>query len=328
MSLKEVLFKNLSGVVTKQKYPGERHQQIFIGDKAVTANFSGPGTKLLRRIKQGDQPLSYTDTVAKAHDIRYSLAENSKDVRTADKIMLRALNLGVRKNLDDKRNLTPPIVGISGKIIAENHFDADPRRFANFGKKNMSQSDISLLESELINLQKRGFGNNIAMAEIVKKIAGLAKTAKETKLISNVLGLLGFTKLSDVAGKVGLGKGIKIGKGQMNNINNIAKTKAEKQLIMKLISLIKYKKANMPKRKQRKRRAKKVTKGGSIVGDVLGTVTGSIGTIGANTLFGLSQGLSRGLKQGLGKRRNKRGGLVPGPVSGQIHSDPRLIIAN
>ena len=55
--------------------PGEKHQIIYLPDETYNpARYSGPGTNLKVRISRNDQPLSYVDKVAEAHDLRYALA--------------------------------------------------------------------------------------------------------------------------------------------------------------------------------------------------------------------------------------------------------------
>ncbi len=54
--------------------PGEKHQIIYLPDGTYNpARYSGPGTQLSTRISRGDKPLSYVDTVAEAHVLRYAL---------------------------------------------------------------------------------------------------------------------------------------------------------------------------------------------------------------------------------------------------------------
>ena len=70
--------------------PGEKHQIIYLPDGTYNpARFSGPGTQLDTRIRRGDKPLSYVDTVAQGHDLRYALAQTEADVRTADNKMVQ-----------------------------------------------------------------------------------------------------------------------------------------------------------------------------------------------------------------------------------------------
>ena len=59
--------------------PNEKHQIIYLSDGTYNpARFSGPGTNLSTRIKRGDQPLSYVDKTAQAHDLKYALANNTR----------------------------------------------------------------------------------------------------------------------------------------------------------------------------------------------------------------------------------------------------------
>ncbi len=50
--------------------PGHKHQIIYLPDGTYNSvRYSGPGTQLETRLRRGDKPLSYVDTVAQAHDL-------------------------------------------------------------------------------------------------------------------------------------------------------------------------------------------------------------------------------------------------------------------
>ena len=83
--------------------PGKKHQIIYLPDGTYNpARYSGPGTNLKTRISRNDQPLSYVDKVAEAHDIRYGV-EN--DVRAADNRMVQLLQKAKAQKLDSNFNL-------------------------------------------------------------------------------------------------------------------------------------------------------------------------------------------------------------------------------
>ena len=65
----------------------------------------GPGTKLEKRLKQGDPGINRLDKIAKQHDIDYSRAKNLQDRWNADAKMIKAID-----RLPGKKTLTEKIV--------------------------------------------------------------------------------------------------------------------------------------------------------------------------------------------------------------------------
>jgi hypothetical protein len=57
-------------------------------------------------IQRGDVPLSYVDKTAQAHDLRYGLANNNQDIRTADVRMVQTLTQARSNKLDSNFNIT------------------------------------------------------------------------------------------------------------------------------------------------------------------------------------------------------------------------------
>jgi hypothetical protein len=56
--------------------PGERHVLLKMPDGSNQfASFMGPGTNVMARLKRGDHGKTEADEIARAHDIRYSLAK-------------------------------------------------------------------------------------------------------------------------------------------------------------------------------------------------------------------------------------------------------------
>ena len=71
--------------------------QLKNGKNGV-ANYMGPGTEVVKRLKRGDPGRTPADMVAKRHDIDYTLASGSRDeasqlkqIRTADNRMINSL---------------------------------------------------------------------------------------------------------------------------------------------------------------------------------------------------------------------------------------------
>ena len=99
--------------------PNEKHQIIYLPDGTYNpARYSGPNTQLETRLRRGDKPLSYVDTVAQAHDLRYRLAQTEADVRTADNKMVQLIAQGRRSGKDSNFNLNQADL-IKAKILLE-----------------------------------------------------------------------------------------------------------------------------------------------------------------------------------------------------------------
>ena len=142
-----------------QKYPGEKHQPMWVDGTIKMASFSGPSTNLLQRLKDGDKPISYTDEVAKLHDIMYqraALSGSREEMRRlkgeADKVMLNYLREGKNKKLDNKVNIGIAKLGISGKEKIQKYA---PRRIFNWLEdkytgdlETLSEEDVKIVNDE------------------------------------------------------------------------------------------------------------------------------------------------------------------------------------
>ena len=139
--------------------PGERHQIIYLPDGTYNpARFSGPGTQLETRLRRGDKPLSYVDTVAEAHDLRYGLAQTEADVRTADNKMLQLIAQGRRSGKDSNFNLNQADL-IKAKILLEDKLGVPKSWFASYGREHIKDpATASMYQNKLNELQQQGFG--------------------------------------------------------------------------------------------------------------------------------------------------------------------------
>lgn len=154
------------------KYPGEKHAPLVpesfrqkkgllnkiknLKSVATRANYAGPGTNIVARLQRGDLPVSETDRVAMAHDIRYGLARNYEQVRVADEKMLRALDNVERTKRDTKFNTRAAAAIIKAKMGLENR--GLPRNFfAQHGESNTPE-ETALMKSTLSKLEQRGLG--------------------------------------------------------------------------------------------------------------------------------------------------------------------------
>ena len=101
---------SLFGSKTNTLKDGERHGLTYVQTsnttgKYVPSKFTGPNTSLYERLKKCEKGLSYSDEVAKTHDLRYSLAKSDVDVRTADTKMIESLNRAKKDKLDFDFNI-------------------------------------------------------------------------------------------------------------------------------------------------------------------------------------------------------------------------------
>ena len=83
--------------------PGEKHQKKTYQMELIIQLDTQDQVKV--RISRNDQPLSYVDKVAKAHDIRYALASIEGDVRAADNRMVQLLEKAKAQKLDSNFNI-------------------------------------------------------------------------------------------------------------------------------------------------------------------------------------------------------------------------------
>lgn len=138
-------------------YPGEHHALFKLpSGKYGRANYAGPGTHIVERIKRNDPPRVPTDKVGQAHDIRYALAETDADVRNADVKFVRKLKQLKRTNKDRNVNIYPSMIGIRGKMAAENFSLLSRKAFIDDEKPK--PADKVMLSKKIKQLEQEGFG--------------------------------------------------------------------------------------------------------------------------------------------------------------------------
>ena len=146
---------------------GENHAFLYTGTNKSNilglerANFMGPGTNLTKRLKQNSKPKTYSDTASEAHDIRYGLSSNIKDIRTADNKFLQSLEKAKNEKLDYKFNIYQGDIGIKSKIFLEDKLGVKPEFFTEFGINNLTKEEINLYTNKLKELEQQGFGKRI-----------------------------------------------------------------------------------------------------------------------------------------------------------------------
>ena len=138
---------------------GEKHQMIKMPDGRIApAVYSGPGTHLETRIRRGDKPLSYVDKTAQAHDLRYQLAKNEGDIKTADADMIKNLNEAKAKNLDNLFNIRQAEL-IKVKYLLQDKFGLPTSWFTSFRLDSIQDPTIiPIMRSKPHELEQQGFG--------------------------------------------------------------------------------------------------------------------------------------------------------------------------
>jgi hypothetical protein len=208
-------------------YQGEKHSLLKLPNgKMAVANFQGPGTRLLERLKRKDPPRTATDTASLAHDIRYGLADNVDDIRRADNIMIKKVNQISNNKSDSRFNIAQARL-IKAKIVGENLGLIKRDAFSGDLSVNklISKEDKELMEKTLKPLEMKGYGSPIkdlkrkARSAVVKqKGSGLFRMPKplakgETASIMPLLGdigkLAGTKLLLPIAGAIIAGKSAK-----------------------------------------------------------------------------------------------------------------------
>jgi hypothetical protein len=155
-----------------ESYKGEWHPlQVDVHGCIRRANFLGPGTHLLERIKRGDRPVNNIDKAAFRHDIMYSLyPDNTKD---ADAVFINDI-----KNIKGL-SATVSVLAIKLKLLAQrlgllpsNIFASGPR---------LSDADELLLRDALHKL-------NDGQTQKMQEKTDHKKTDHEEKETENVQG--------------------------------------------------------------------------------------------------------------------------------------------
>ena len=111
----------------RSQYVGEKHSLLILQNyKPGFANYLGPGTHIIHRLEKNDPPRTYSDKVAKLHDINYALstfepnkAKQLKDIRDADALMINELRKGKERKLDNRINIEIGQRFIQSKVALE-----------------------------------------------------------------------------------------------------------------------------------------------------------------------------------------------------------------
>ena len=168
-------------------FPGEKHAILQLPNgKYGVANYCGPNTNLLERLKRGDPPRTAVDRASQAHDIRYALAKNTNDIRKADNIMMNAVDRISRNRGDNAKNIATARL-IKAKIIGEDLGLIRKDAFSGDLSKNaIADTDRSILMNKLGSLEQEGYGKMLPGDALKMKL--LKQMVKEKKMKMKGLG--------------------------------------------------------------------------------------------------------------------------------------------
>ena len=180
-------------------FAGERHAILQLPNgKYGMANYMGPGTQVIKRLKRGDPARTQSDKVAMRHDIDYAMAAGlkskeaqTKAVRAADQRMVASLNRIANNKGDAQKNIFQGRRLIQGKMAAEDLGLLSKDKFAG-DLKPISDQDKVLLMSKQAELSQEGYGMLPGEALKMKLIRNMRrKKGKGLGLPGKGLGLPG-----------------------------------------------------------------------------------------------------------------------------------------
>lgn len=153
------LLPNADNTARKQ-YPGEKHALLILkNNRTGFANYMGPGTHIIQRLKDHDPPRTYSDQVAKLHDINYALStyepnqiKQLHDIRNADALMINQLEYLKKNNLDNKINIAIGQRLIQSKVALEDVGVLNKNTFSGkLGMYPMSNKTLLIHEKNKLN---------------------------------------------------------------------------------------------------------------------------------------------------------------------------------
>jgi hypothetical protein len=135
---------------------GEKHGILILPNgKIGRANYMGPGTNLIKRLKRGDKPRTEMDELSRAHDIRYDLAKSQNDIEEADRIFIKGAKKIRKEGKDNSFNTYVGQVPIQAKLFAEKKGLIKPT----FKKGQiLDKEEEELLEKTLASAIQKGYG--------------------------------------------------------------------------------------------------------------------------------------------------------------------------
>ena len=153
-------------------YPGEKHALLYRDDlkRYEPAQFMGPGTALRNRTLMNQMGLTRADTVAKAHDLRYTLGTSNDDIKAADRIFYNKINQLRRTHGDNNWNLN-----MANLLKIKDYL---PMLGSTFGDKNLTDIERGRYKEQLAKLEALGYGKKKTKKPI-KKVVKKKKMLKK-----------------------------------------------------------------------------------------------------------------------------------------------------
>ena len=136
---------------------GEIHAPVWTSSGLKFGSYIGPGSDVIGRIREGIQPVSNSDRVAQAHDLRYGFAKNADEVRAADLKMVGKLNDLQSKGDEYRANIWMGRVPIAAKMWAEDRGIIRKGTFADYKGWN-NTDDEKVARDKLTELEQNGYG--------------------------------------------------------------------------------------------------------------------------------------------------------------------------
>ena len=140
-----------SDETARPRFEGELHAILLLPNgKNGIANYVGPGTRIIERLKRNDPPRTPVDAVAMAHDIRYTLAKNVDDIKRADEKMIDEIS----RVSDAPRNifLAKNFIQLQMKVENAGILAGDAFSTKNF--EQPSEEDAKILREALDKYEK------------------------------------------------------------------------------------------------------------------------------------------------------------------------------
>lgn len=154
-------------------FPGEKHALLYRDDlkRYEPAQFVGPGTNLRTRTLLNQMGLTKVDTMAKAHDLRYTLGTSNDDIKAADKLFYDKIAQLRRTNGDNNFNLN-----MANLLKIKDYL---PMLGSTFGDKNLTDAERSRYRQQLSKLESMGYGKK--KKKVAKKVIKKKKAKKVGK---------------------------------------------------------------------------------------------------------------------------------------------------
>ncbi len=173
------------GPTARPAYPGEAHALLKLkSGRWGRANYMGPGTNVVARIRRGDPPRTASDRVAQAHDIEYSL--NPSNTTQADRNMIARMKDLESRKADAPFNISLGKRAIQAKLLAERAGIKIPLPTGSSGP--MTDGDKVILRAKLQELEGK-----FAPGERIRQQLGKGRKKRKRKQSGKGVFLPGFS---------------------------------------------------------------------------------------------------------------------------------------